>query len=94
MLGTIIWSLALIACVAGLVISIRMLLRNNKVFSFKLLLSELAYEYEMRHLLEQTGISAYEWFANKYSYEDMMWSFKKLRLEDWYTEEEIYKIHH
>lgn len=35
---------------------------------------------------------AWEWFLGKYTYDDMMFSFKRLRLESWYTKEEIAEI--
>lgn len=38
------------------------------------------------------ALKAYDWFMDKYTYEQMLYSFKPLKIESWYTEEEIKRI--
>lgn len=73
--------------------------RNEKVKDFRFSLVDMAYEYEIRRLKEyaESGEehkekNAFDWFANKHSYEDHLYSFKPLELESWFTEEEIKEI--
>ena len=86
-------------CILSLFLSMHMLRRNEKVREFCLSLVDMAYDYEMRRLREYAEIgvgreekNAFDWFANKRSYEDYLYSFKPLELESWFTEEEIKEI--
>lgn len=76
-----------------------MLCRNEKVKDFCLSLVDMAYEYEIRRLKEysecdkkRTEENAFDWFVDKYSYKNFLYSFKPLKLESWFTEEEIKEI--
>lgn len=68
--------------------------RNHKVYIFKNKIAELTYAFCMRHLFDskERSIDAWDWFCNKYTYEEMLYSNKPLTLEEWYTEEEIKRI--
>lgn len=93
----IVLSIILFICVIALIFSIYISTRNFKVRSFRLLLIEMSYGYELHRLRESGKRSgdeedAFDWFLNKYSYEDMLFSCKPLRLEKWYTEEELTEI--
>lgn len=86
-------------CIGLLFLSTYMLRRNEKVKDFCFSLVDMAYEYEIRRLKEyaesgeeRTEENAFDWFANKHSYEDYLYSFKPLKLESWFTEEEIKEI--
>lgn len=48
----------------------------------------------MRHIFDEDGqsIEAWEWFCDKYTYEEMLHSRRLLTLEEWYTEEELKRI--
>lgn len=75
--------------------SFYMLRRNIKVRDFCLSLVDMAFNYEIRRLSEKgerTEKSAFDWFSNKYSYERFLYSFKPLKLEAWFTEEELKEI--
>lgn len=78
----------------SLVFSIWLWNRNNQVALFYGYIVELAYSYNVRqlnkHNLEYKD--AFQWFAEKYIYEDFLFSFKSLELEYWYTKEEIEEI--
>lgn len=71
------------------------LIRNNKVLKFRLYLCNLCSEYEYKRInkgIFNAEYTAFEWFLDKYSYDKMLFSFYPLKLEYWYTEEEIKKI--
>nr|DAJ81343.1 MAG TPA: Sporulation protein YhaL [Caudoviricetes sp.] len=85
----------LFICIVGIIFSTYMAVRNFQVRSFRYILINMACDYEMRRLKEpgeRTEENAFNWFLNKYSYEDMLFSCKPLRLEKWYTEEELTEI--
>lgn len=82
-----------------LFLSTYMLRRNEEVKVFCFFLIDKAYEYEIRRLKEYvesgeecTEENAFDWFANKHSYEDYLYSFKPLKLESWFTEDELKEI--
>ena len=86
-------------CIGLLFLYTYMIRRNEKVKDFCFSLVDMAYEYEVRRLKEyaESGEerkekNAYDWFANKRSYEDYLYSFKPLKLEAWFTEEELKEI--
>lgn len=69
--------------------------RNEEVGPFRLLLLNLASEYNLRRLKEGKFLKsddAYGWFLEKYTYDEMLYSKKPLTLEEWYTPEELLKI--
>lgn len=68
--------------------------RNNKVAAFRGKLIDMSSEYNKRRINEHDFDykCAYEWFLNKYTYKRMLYSFKPLKLEAWFTEEEIKEI--
>lgn len=73
--------------------------RNFKVRDFYTSLIDMSCMYEMRRLgdLKEFGTerqtkSAFDWFAGKYSYEQFLYSLKPLKLEYWFTEEELKEI--
>lgn len=93
----IVLSIILFICVIALIFSIYISTRNFKVRSFRLLLIEMSYGYELRRLRESGKRSgdeedAFDWFLNKYSYEEQLFSLKPLKLKYWYTEEELKEI--
>nr|DAH58157.1 MAG TPA: hypothetical protein [Bacteriophage sp.] len=89
----------LLICLAEIVFSFYKLKRNEQVHEFRLLILELTSQNCKRRIRSASNISefshsldAYDWFANKYSYNDMYNSFKPLTLEAWYTEDELKRI--
>lgn len=84
-----------ILCIVGIIICLWLLKRNNKVYSFRCEITHLCHKYNIRMIDERTYDSsntAYDRFLEKYTYEDMLFSFKKLTLENWFTEEEIKEL--
>lgn len=73
---------------------IYILYRNKKTYNFRMEISEMCYDYNDRRIKERdlNFKSAYEWFYEKYSYEKMLYSFKPLKLEVWFTEKELEEI--
>lgn len=73
------------------------LIRNEKVFVFRTYILDRAYNELLRILYE--GIDKYEsmhkeWnkIYDRHSYNKMLFSFKPLKSEHWFTEEEIKKF--
>lgn len=68
--------------------------RNNKVYTFYCYIGVLSYEYNIRRINENSleYKDAFIWFADKHTYDSMVLSFKPLKLEYWYTKEELEEI--
>lgn len=90
-LGTYILYIMLLLGTLLFIICIYLLIRNNKVYEFRNYLIDLACKYNCNEIAKGNldYISAYEWFVDKYTYDKMLFSFKPLKLESWYTKEEI-----
>lgn len=90
MISTIIIIVLLSLFAITLLVNQYLLHRTTKVGRFRLRLIDMA------HTATQQAIRSGEYdvekvyrLCDKYSYEDMLYSFKSLTLEAWYTEEEI-----
>lgn len=66
------------------------LARTFLVGKFRHKVINLCYEYNLRNLLSDD--SAFDWFYDKVSYNKMLYSFKPLELEYWWTKEEIERL--
>ena len=67
--------------------------RNNKVFSFRLSILDLAHEYVKKHNYSLESKWAYSWYdAILPSYNTMLYSFKPLELKYWVDETTINKL--
>lgn len=70
--------------------------RYNEVNLFIEFIEDLAYDYQLRHIKDQSIeqlIESWKNFVNKYTFRDLYKSNKSLELENWYTNEEINKIY-
>ena len=77
--------------ISGLIYSIYMLERNRKVCDFRNKVNNLAYKYNMRHLGENKD--GWDLSYNKLpSYDDMLYSFKSLKLESYFDENTINEL--
>lgn len=65
--------------------------RNNQIYYFRAFILDLSASYCRRHI-EEDCKSAFDWFYGKWNYEQMLFSFKPLKLEYWFTDEEIREI--
>ena len=82
-----------------LVFSVYFLIRNNNVFDFRINYGRKAYNYlykTLRCCTNEKDIDEYYKLRDRvnnaidrYSYDKMLFSFKPLKLEYWFTEEEI-----
>lgn len=55
----------------------------------------MSYDYAMRNYKTEGLVEVnkvWDWFANKWTYNEMLKSSKPLTLEAWYTSEEIERI--
>lgn len=71
------------------------MIRNDNVLRFRLNICQLCSEYEQRKIENGTfnpDNLSFNWFLGKYSYGRMVLSFRPLKLEYWYTDEEIKEI--
>lgn len=84
----------LVVSIIGMISYVFMLARNSEVLYLRLDIIKLAASYDIRHkLLKDTEYEdAFEWFVKKYTYNNMLYSFKPLKLEYWYSKEELDKI--
>ena len=64
--------------------------RERKVREFRSMINELCIQYMLRHPFCET----YEMdlFYNKYTFKQMLFNIKPLKLKYWYTKEELDKI--
>lgn len=91
---TILFSVTLTILFIELSVCFYFLIRNNKVLEFSYEIIELCHQYNLRRINEDVFEyeSAYRWFLDKYSYDQLLYSFMPLKLENWYTKEEIDKL--
>lgn len=87
--------IGLLICIIELVKTSKEMKRNNKVAEFRNMLNDMSYDYAMRNyktegLYEVSKV--WDWFASKWTYDEMLHSSKPLTLEEWFTEEEIARI--
>jgi len=94
--NTLIIGIALIVIgVIALCYQTYMLCRIRKVYAFRKELINLCDNYSKRHIGDGelfTSDNPFEWFLHKYTIDDMLHSFKPLRLDKWFTSEERSKI--
>ena len=70
------------------------LIRNEFVCKSQNRIIDLSHDYNIRHIETYTDETcAFRWFQGKYTYTQMVFSFKPLKLEAWYTKEEIKRIY-
>lgn len=67
------------------------LVRNEFVYRFAKRIAKMSYDYNLRHLLTDND-DAFDWFTGKHSYLRLLFSFKPLTLECWFTKDELRKI--
>lgn len=91
----IIIGIGFILCVVDFLTPARLIRRGDEVLAFRKRLINMAYEYNVRRILEGNlnHNDAFDWFADKWTVEDMLHSRRPLTLEEWYTEEEIREIY-
>ena len=84
----------LIILLIFLLVCVYFLIRTSRVLDFRCLLIEYACQYNIRRLLELNFNynDAYKWFFDKHSYNRMLFSFRALKLENWFTKEELEEI--
>ena len=82
----------LIVCSIGVIISMYVLIRNNKVCKFRMYIADLIYSRACDMIND--GVSyqdiSYLWnMLNDISYDEMLFSFKPLKMECWFTDDEL-----
>ena len=89
-----IWIVIGIAALAS-ISAIYFLKRNDRTLAFRRYIIDLCSEHNKRHWKDANFsliTDAYSKFLHKHSYAKMLYSFKKLNLETWFTEEEIKEL--
>lgn len=66
----------------------RLDLRSDKVADLRRLILQLCSAHARRH----GSLEAYQWFYGKHTYDRMLRSLRPLRLEEWYTPDELARI--
>lgn len=80
------------------------LIRNTKVCRFRIYVLDMSYnhlqdyfddidwdsiDWENKYKLHEKASSLYQQINNKYEYNEMLYSIKPLKLDKWFTEEEV-----
>ena len=87
-----IWVIIGIAALAS-ISAIYFLRRNDRTLAFRCSIIELCSNYNKRHWKDDDfSLSIYDKYLDKHHYTKMLYSFKKLNLETWFTEEEIKEL--
>lgn len=73
----------IIVCNIGVIISMYVLIRNNKVYKFRRHLLNLICEDVSNNFREKQKL------FSKYTYNNMLYSLKPLKMEYWFTEKEL-----
>lgn len=85
----IICCILILVGIVGIILSTYTLIRNEKVYKFRQYILSLCVTYFYKHLEDENIIETWDALYKKWSYEEMLKSFKPLKLKNWYTEEEI-----
>lgn len=87
-----------------LLLSILFIIRNVKVYKFRIYILKTTYnhsedywndidcdsiEWVVQHDLYKKASDLYQQINNKYEYDEMLYSTKPLKLDKWFTEEEV-----
>lgn len=75
-------------CLGGMALGCYRLYRNDKVYKFRYEILDLESERHSEAIRQGLFFKRLN-LLDKYSYDDMLYSFKPLKLENWFTEEEI-----
>lgn len=92
----VIWCLVFSPVIVGIILYKYLDYRGKKICDFRAMIARLCLEYDIRHLHHEDiyqFMYSEQWFLNKYNYEQMLFSIKPLKLEYWYTKEELDKIY-
>lgn len=82
----IILSIIPVIILSCLFIGIYLLFRNNKVYKFRTRIIDLeTYKYLAEKSYERNPYELHD----RYTYAEMIFSFKPLKLENWFTKEEV-----
>lgn len=82
----------LIVCSIGAISSMYILIRNKKVCKFRVYIADLIYSKLCNMIADGAYYQdiSYLWDMLKdISYDEMLFSFKPLKMECWFTEEEL-----
>lgn len=86
-------NILLFLLLSGWVLGFTILYRNIEVAKLRMKLNELCFEYCLRHAHEEAFESPYRWFYDKLpTYGQMLWSFKRLTIDQWAPREDIKKL--
>jgi len=93
----LLWGFTIVVTILyGLTLSLYYLLlrwRNNQVFRLQMEISQLKTAWDERHLtyIEEIHLSAFRWCKTP-TYPEMLYSFKRLKLENWVKSEDLRKL--
>lgn len=86
----IVASCLLIICLLIAIYSLYLLYRTDNVCKFRRYIIELCFKAQVRSVNNGIfNLEQYDAIYYKHSYNDMLYSFKSLKLEKWFTKEEI-----
>lgn len=91
----IVSTIGIIICLIGMYKCDKAIRRNREVAKFMGMLGSMAHDYNVRHIKElklEDVHKVWGWFADKWTYDELLYSSRPLTLEEWYTKEEIERI--
>lgn len=92
MSDTIGYIIMTIICIVPIVL-FYLMIRNHMVATFRYAIINLSYVWSVNSKLHTPNEWAFYWFYEKLpSHEKMMFSFKKLKLKNWATQEQLDKL--
>lgn len=94
---TIILTIIFVSYIVAMLYCVYLFYRNAQVAKFLTGLNTLCYEWSTRHLhdiVDKKETSAYDWFYDQKvkSYNYYLFSFRPLRLEEWFETPDIEKL--
>ncbi len=85
-------TLLILFLISFIAFAIRTLIRTIKVEEFRMKLIKMCDKYNRTHNTILNKDSAYNWFLDKHTATQMIWSRKELTIDQWFTQEELKKI--
>lgn len=95
MAGIIIFYILLLGAfvgICGMVFCLYKIDRSEKVYDFRIKILNMCNDYFFRHIDDKDILSKWCKPLDKYTFEQMLNSYKPLKMEVWYTDEEIKEL--
>lgn len=85
-------SASLILLMSVILVCFYFLIKNNFVYSFRLYVLNLSYNLNVKKIKKGLYQKNHDYYNKLPPYESMLFSFKRLKLESYFTQEEIKEL--